>query len=284
MIWGWRLAQHAKSRPMVSVMKNCFPFLLLICSLALFVNGASVLAKEGDEDHGGDIIYTKPLKAVIFSHEAHTQDIGLQCDWCHEETFEMEALNMQENGDHLMESLCNERYCGTCHNGDISFSTTTQCARCHIGVKGYNKLLSLGKIEPEKALHTEEEKGGSGDSEGTSGGQKEGEAGAVSEAEKHKALEKIIQAGYYPEDITMPAPEGKLPAKFSHKKHADREHQRCTECHPKIFKMKAGKSFYKNGQIVLTKMQKGKYCGRCHDGDNAFSVTSPGECDKCHHK
>ncbi|MBU0729942.1 MAG: hypothetical protein KKA70_09390 [Proteobacteria bacterium] len=96
------------------------------------------------------MIYTKPLKAVIFSHKAHTEDLGLHCDWCHEETFEMEALAMQETADFDMQSLCNERYCGTCHNGDISFSTTTQCARCHIGVKGYNELVEQGKIVPEK--------------------------------------------------------------------------------------------------------------------------------------
>ena len=113
---------------------------------------------DDDEDHGGDIIYTKPLKAVIFSHKAHTEDIGLQCDWCHEETFEMEALHMQEELEKFnMDSLCNERYCGTCHNGDISFSTTTQCARCHTGVKGYNELVRQGKIEPEEEEETEKE-------------------------------------------------------------------------------------------------------------------------------
>jgi c(7)-type cytochrome triheme protein len=126
--------------------------LLLLASLLVssFLYGSVVAFAEDEEDHGGDIIYTKPLKAVIFSHKAHTEDIGLECDWCHEETFEMEALHMQESTDFTMNSLCNENYCGTCHNGDISFSTTTQCARCHIGVKGYNELVRQGKIEPEE--------------------------------------------------------------------------------------------------------------------------------------
>jgi len=124
--------------------------LLLLASLLVlsFLYGSVVAFAEDKEEHGGDIIYTKPLKAVIFSHKAHVEDIGLACDWCHEETFEMEALHMQENTDFTMDSLCNENYCGTCHNGDISFSTTTQCARCHIGVKGYNELVRQGKIEP----------------------------------------------------------------------------------------------------------------------------------------
>lgn len=132
-------------------MKKLF-FLLIATALSvsMLAGGIPVLADDKEEVfHGGDIIYTKPVKAVIFSHKAHTEDIGLHCNWCHESTFEMEALSMEEETDFAMESLCNERYCGTCHNGDISFSTTTQCARCHIGVKGYNKLVRQGKIKPE---------------------------------------------------------------------------------------------------------------------------------------
>lgn len=134
--------------------------LLLVGALWISMVFCSVNAIAVDEEHGGDIIYTKPLKAVIFSHKAHVEDIGLECDWCHAETFEMEALNMQENTDFTMESLCNENYCGTCHNGDISFSTTTQCARCHIGVKGYNELVRQGKIKPEEGDVVEVKEGG----------------------------------------------------------------------------------------------------------------------------
>ena len=108
--------------------------LLLLASLLVSsFYGSLVAYAEDDEDHGGDIIYTKPLKAVIFSHKAHTEDIGLECDWCHEETFEMEALYMQENTDFTMDSLCNENYCGTCHNGERAFkaSDTANCAKCH---------------------------------------------------------------------------------------------------------------------------------------------------------
>lgn len=126
-------------------------FLLLIVSVMPLILSKSLVLADDEQDHGGDIIYTKPLKAVIFSHKSHVEDIGLQCDWCHEETFEMEALSMQADLEKFnMESLCNEKYCGTCHNGDISFSTTTQCARCHIGVKGYNELVRQGKLEPDE--------------------------------------------------------------------------------------------------------------------------------------
>jgi c(7)-type cytochrome triheme protein len=130
-------------------MKKLYAILLAALLVPAVIYGGLTLAEE-EVEHGGDIIYTKPLKAVIFSHKAHTEDLGLQCDWCHEETFEMEALHMQESADFNMESLCNENYCGTCHNGDIAFSTTTQCARCHIGVKGYEELVRQGKVPPEE--------------------------------------------------------------------------------------------------------------------------------------
>jgi c(7)-type cytochrome triheme protein len=138
-------------------MNKLYAILLAALMVSAVVYGGLTHAEE-DEENGGDIVYTKPLKAVIFSHKAHTEDLGLQCDWCHEETFEMEALHMQESADFNMESLCNENYCGTCHNGDIAFSTTTQCARCHIGVKGYEELVREGKVQPEEERNKTEVK------------------------------------------------------------------------------------------------------------------------------
>jgi c(7)-type cytochrome triheme protein len=133
----------------VNTMKKVFLLFLFFSAVMLAVSAEQVFSEDEAPEHGGDIIYTKPLKAVIFSHKAHTEDIGLQCEWCHDSTFEMEALHMQETANFDMQSLCNENYCGTCHNGDISFSTTVQCARCHIGVKGYNELVQQGKIHPD---------------------------------------------------------------------------------------------------------------------------------------
>jgi len=143
---------------MVNRMKKIVFLSLIVFSSLIFLSKGLGWADDEEVEHGGDIVYTKPVKAVIFSHKAHTEDLGLQCEWCHEETFEMEALSMQEGADFDMESLCNERYCGTCHNGDVAFSTTTQCARCHIGVKGYNELVRQGKIEPAEDEVVESEK------------------------------------------------------------------------------------------------------------------------------
>ena len=124
--------------------------LFALLAVHFFSSTAFIETTAAAEDHGGDIVYTKPVKAVIFSHKAHAEDIGLQCEWCHDKTFEMEALAIQGDKNFNMDSLCNENYCGTCHNGDVSFSTTVQCARCHIGEKGYDRMVKEGKIKPEQ--------------------------------------------------------------------------------------------------------------------------------------
>jgi len=99
------------------------------------------------QDHGGDIIYDKPVKAVLFSHAFHVEELELDCDSCHDDIFEVEALLVQQNEDFTMEGLRQGKYCGTCHDGSGAFSSDTQCARCHIGVKGYN--AKLGSQENE---------------------------------------------------------------------------------------------------------------------------------------
>ena len=231
-----------------------------------------------EEDHGGDIIYTKPIKAVIFSHKAHAEDIGMQCEWCHDETFEMEALAMEADNNFDMESLCNENYCGTCHNGDISFSTTVQCTRCHIGQKGYQRLIKEGKIEEEE-----------GDTKAStvvkdsSGKFSKFDATKVRhQKEEENVVEQMVDAGHIPEDFILEYLTGKSTAIFSHKKHIAREHIHCTECHPYVFLMKVDNKVVKRGQLNMEQMQKGKYCGNCHNGEKAFSVTEKDTCKRCH--
>ncbi len=266
-------------------MKRLLLLGLFVVLASLMMNKTSVFATDDeDEDHGGDIIYTKPIKAVIFSHKAHTSDIGLQCEWCHDETFEMEALAMEAEENFNMDSLCNENYCGTCHNGDISFSTTTQCARCHIGVKGYERLVREGEIEPDE-------------DEGEEIADAEGEEATISKFDAAKAemkarakkegdesLDMMIAAEYFPEDITLEDPKGKSSAVFSHKSHIAREKLKCVECHPYVFLMKVDDKVVKQGHLTMEQMKKGKYCGNCHNGEKAFSVSKKESCKKCHPK
>lgn len=116
---------------------------LLFALMLLFVGQANGEEEEYDEDAYGPadpIVWTKPVKAVIFTHKLHTMEMGLECDSCHDEIFEMAAGTAEENDDFTMESLYNGKYCGACHDGDTAFASNTRCTTCHIGVRGYNKM------------------------------------------------------------------------------------------------------------------------------------------------
>ena len=102
--------------------------------------------------------------------------------------------------------------------------------------------------------------------------------------EKAKAIEKMVEAHRYPEDIAMTVPDSGTTAIFSHKKHTQREHIKCIECHPNVFIMKVGKNVVKKGQLTMAEMKKGKYCGNCHNGHKAFGVNDIAACKKCHPK
>lgn len=120
----------------------------LIVSLTVFVLGAGqVLA--GDDSHGGDIHYDKPVTGVLFSHQYHVEEMGFDCESCHDGLFEMEALAAQEDLDFTMKGLEDGLYCGACHEGSMAFAANTRCASCHEGVKGYNRVLGL----PEAGGH-----------------------------------------------------------------------------------------------------------------------------------
>jgi len=89
----------------------------------------------------GPIVWTKPVKGVIFEHETHTEEMGLDCESCHSDLFLMQAGAAQENDDFNMESLYEGNYCGACHDGSTAFASNTRCTSCHIGVRGVARLM-----------------------------------------------------------------------------------------------------------------------------------------------
>ena len=125
--------------------------LTLVTLIAALAYSSTLLYAEG-VFHGGDVVYTKPVKAVIFSHKAHVEDMGMSCEMCHPDLFVMSNLAAQENDDFTMQSLYDGKYCGSCHNGSWAFASDTQCARCHIGVKGH-KAMTGSSDKAEEVQH-----------------------------------------------------------------------------------------------------------------------------------
>ena len=99
------------------------------------------------------IVWTKPLKAVLFTHDNHGEDMGMDCESCHNELFLMQAGAAQENEDFNHDSMDEGNYCGACHDGSTAFTYETRCTSCHIGVRGYARLTSQGSTSDQESGH-----------------------------------------------------------------------------------------------------------------------------------
>lgn len=115
---------------------------LLLAPLAWLPGGTG--QADAQEGYGEDIIFTKPVKGVLFSHKTHVEDSGMSCNLCHDKLFQMSALTAQESPDFTHKSFKAGKYCGACHDGKMGFPMDAQCAKCHTGVKGLKKAEKKG--------------------------------------------------------------------------------------------------------------------------------------------
>ncbi len=76
--------------------------------------------------------------------------------------------------------------------------------------------------------------------------------------------------------VEWPTSAGKV--LFDGKVHADKG-LKCSDCHVKIFKMKKGST-----EMTMADINKGKFCGECHNGEKAFKTSDPANCGRCHKK
>jgi c(7)-type cytochrome triheme protein len=65
---------------------------------------------------------------------------------------------------------------------------------------------------------------------------------------------------------------------FEHKVHLGKK-MNCQSCHPDLFAKDAGK-VEEMDDFTMESFNQGKYCGKCHDGNTAFSVNT--KCTWCH--
>jgi c(7)-type cytochrome triheme protein len=77
-------------------------------------------------------------------------------------------------------------------------------------------------------------------------------------------------------DLTF-TPKGAKPVFFSHTKHVDGKKYKCSACHYSIFQM--AKDSYK---MDMSRINKGQFCGNCHNGERSFDVADKASCAKCH--
>ena len=89
------------------------------------------------DENGGIIIFSKPVKGVYFSHKEHKD---FSCEDCHEDIFAEEAGAAEASGNFTMKLMEKGETCGTCHDGETAFSVKESCTKCHIGVLGVKRV------------------------------------------------------------------------------------------------------------------------------------------------
>lgn len=67
------------------------------------------------------------------------------------------------------------------------------------------------------------------------------------------------------------------PVTFKHDTHVDTAKPACTTCHPREFSILKGSA--PKPTITHDEMDKGRYCGSCHNGKKAFALD---DCAACH--
>ena len=77
-------------------------------------------------------------------------------------------------------------------------------------------------------------------------------------------------------DLTF-TPKGTTKVVFSHEYHVSAKGLKCSGCHYQVFQMTKGS--YK---MDMSKITKGDFCGKCHNGLRSFDVKDKSNCGKCH--
>lgn len=67
---------------------------------------------------------------------------------------------------------------------------------------------------------------------------------------------------------------------FDHKIHVDEMGYTCGSCHSELFQMHIGAAEMEPEKFTMDALYKGKYCGSCHNGEDAFA--SDTKCTTCH--
>ena len=233
-----------------------------------------------------DKTYTfKNAGPVVFNHELHLAKYNKNCRVCHNAIFDL-----RERRHFSMAEMEKTRSCGACHSGVKAFSVASEkdCIRCHKD-KPQNvtyPVKSAGAVVFSHATHLAK----------TGGACRSCHAGKVITKEKGVTMAQMEKGktcgschngkgtftvagncdrchkGFKTKDVAFTL-KGVPSVTFSHAFHL--QAYKCADCHAKVFPYRAV-----SGTATMADMVKGKSCGACHNGKDAFS--SAGDCATCH--
>ena len=280
---------------------------VLSLTTSLFVAGNALADEEYDVKANGprsSIIWNSPVKAT-FDHKIHTMEAGLECSSCHDDIFSMQRGTAVNSRKFTMKAMAEGEFCGACHDGDTAFATDTNCMACH---GASEEPLMWDK--PTKAAfshnqHVEEFELECASCHSTVFAMKKGAANANGDFTMAAFAEgKYCGSCHNGDDAFTAAsqceschfpPTEKIvfnkPVKsviFDHEIHVGREEISCESCHKEVFAMEQGHvadsklASSDDLQVKREYLEKlhGKFCGSCHDSDQAFGYQT--RCTVCH--
>ena len=260
------------------MVKSCSLFALVL--LLLSAVGAGAVETK-------DITYKfKSAEPVVFSHAIHLAKYNNNCRMCHDAIF-----SLKNRKRYTMADMEKTKSCGACHTGIKAFSVATEkdCVKCHKG-KPRDVVYQIKGLGTATFSHTTHVAKTGGACKSCHNGKViTGREKNVTMAEMEKGRTcgachngaKVFSVagncdkchkGMKPGTITFNL-KGVTSAAFSHAFHT--QAYSCKDCHTKLFPYKAVV-----GKATMDDMVKGKSCGACHNGKDAFAST--GDCDKCH--
>jgi len=226
---------------------------------------------------------------VVFSHASHLSQYNHNCKVCHDAIF-----NLKEHRHYTMAEMEKTKSCGACHSGVKAFSVASEkdCVLCHRGkVRNVTyKVKGAGETVFSHANHLTATRGACKSCHNSKVITViTGKSKPVTMAEMEKGAScgtchngkptftvagncDRCHKGMKPTEVSFKL-KGVAAATFSHSFHT--QSFACKECHTKLFPYRAVA-----GRATMNDMSKGKSCGACHNGTDAF--TSSGDCNKCH--
>ena len=219
---------------------------------------------------------TKDAGKVVFSHNLHISQKGMSnnCKACHNAIFDI-----KKKVRHTMADMEKGKSCGACHDGKQAFNLK-ECARCHLVKEITYKVKATGStrfshqahllVAPDCGSCHPALFAAGPNKRVTMNDMKKGKScGACHDGKKAFDISDCGKCHPTREITFKSKSAGATP--FSHKKHT--ELRTCDACHTKIY------AIGKNRPVSMAEMGKGKSCGACHNGKEAFSID---DCGKCH--
>jgi c(7)-type cytochrome triheme protein len=227
----------------------------------------------------------KNADPVVFEHSFHLSKYNNNCKICHDAIY-----NLKKHRRFTMAEMEKTKSCGACHSGMKAFSVATEkdCVRCHKG-SPKDVSYSIKGLGTAVFSHTKHIAKTGGACKGCHSGKVITKEKGVTMAEMEKGRTcgschngkrafavnancERCHSGLKTKDITFNL-KNVSPATFSHSFHL--QVYKCADCHTKTFPYRAVV-----GKATMEDMYKGKSCGSCHNGKDAFAAS--GDCGKCH--